>query len=193
MYPHTVKRLEQCLYTTTTPDSETHQLVVVFHEQCAVTHYHGPHASFKQGDEITIYSVLDKAVQFQVTVIMIDEDHDYMLLEKHGDEFPAYPWSFESLGPGDGYYLFDITQTRSPTMKEGVVTKFCGNFLLGKHGQRSNGVAGMFKDNGWFIGISVNTPDSLKGIRGEEADPTEAKLVGAPVLISDASCYIDFD
>uniref|UniRef100_A0A7E4V3X7 WG repeat-containing protein n=1 Tax=Panagrellus redivivus TaxID=6233 RepID=A0A7E4V3X7_PANRE len=117
-----------------------------------------------------------------------------MLLEKHGDEFPEYPCGFESMEPGESYYLFDITGKRIPTMKEGVVTRLCGGFFLGKHGQRSNGVSGVFDDDGWFIGISVTTPDSMKGFDGEEeADPTETKLINAPMIYGYASEYIDFN
>jgi hypothetical protein len=62
----TVDHLQKLLFTTSKSDDKLHRCVVVFDKKYAVSSQHGDHSSFKKGDKIFLYNVMDSNLEIEV-------------------------------------------------------------------------------------------------------------------------------
>uniref|UniRef100_A0A7E4W9H6 B30.2/SPRY domain-containing protein n=1 Tax=Panagrellus redivivus TaxID=6233 RepID=A0A7E4W9H6_PANRE len=147
--------LEESLFTTSKPGEKSHGCVIVVDEKRAISCYHGPHSSLKKADKVTLYNVMDRHINFEVTVSNVSEKHGLVLFKLIHGKFPSYPNGYTYMYPCQDYRQLGVDQKRRPVWKGGIVSRMNPGHFVGTTYDFGDSCSGIFNLKGAFIGISV--------------------------------------
>ncbi|CAI2347307.1 unnamed protein product [Caenorhabditis sp. 36 PRJEB53466] len=141
----TAKRLEASLFTTSKPNDNMHLCVVAITEKLAVSFQHGPHSTLMKDDKITLYNVVDPAIQHEAVVLALSEVHDVIAFELVNGKFAFYPNASDAMFRGESYKQLGVNEQRMPTWKDGTVSEQHHGFWVGtSHGKVGDSGSGVF-------------------------------------------------